>query len=530
MAVSLAAASLSTKAAGVFWFVLLLAGLFALATGRRQLPGEGETPGLARALTGWWLFFCLLALVLKAIPVLYWSAPWEERHAEFRLLLGAFGVWLVARHARPRVADGGVLGHGLAVACILALALVLVKTSDGAPTNRIPWAAGISLLSCTLLYASYAIEPGGLRALFWRFASFLALVAVAFSGVRGSYLLIVLWPLMFLMLHLHYARQRPVANRPWGWLLVPVSMGVIGWTAAHLPVGYLPDGRVRQALHEGLDLDVNSAIGSRIVMWRAAAQGIGDTPILGRGYLGGNDLEDPVVMTLAREDRQGYGDEIAAQSHHAATPRARIGCHEGPDGMQADLVGQVGRSQLLLAIQLQWVLIVTALGVDPHEVVQAQSDLRLRLKYAFDDFDLARVPQVVLVAQEHQVLGAMADGLFEIAHIAQVLRIAPHAHRERGLAGKGLDDLEAAVAGGVIANDQLLGLDRLRQQGLQLQVEEPLAVVGTQGNRDCRWHGLRELLNDLQRAAPRSRIRSLLNAIFCETGRSPSTPRLSCTF
>lgn len=324
MAVTLAAASLSTKAAGVFWFVLLLAGLFVLATGRRHLPGEGETPGLARALTGWWLFFCLLALALKAIPVLYWAAPWEERHAEFRLLLGALGVWLIARHARPRIADGGVLGHGLAVACTLALALVLVKTSDGAPTNRIPWAAGVSLLSCTLLYASYAIKTVGLRAPFWRFASFLALVAVAFSGVRGSYLLIVLWPLMFLMLHLHYAWQHPVATRPWGWLLVPVSIGVIGWTGAHLSANYFPHLRVHQAFHESLILDVNSASGARIVMWQAAAQAIGDNPILGHGYLGGKGL-------LRQTAENTQSSEIARLGHfhsdylHAAVEFGLLG-------------------------------------------------------------------------------------------------------------------------------------------------------------------------------------------------------------
>ena len=324
--IALAAGSLSTKAAGVFWFALLLVGLWSWVTRPQRAPDDGAAMALSRTLAYAWLLFCLLALLLKAIPVLYWSAPWEERHAELRLLLGAAGVWLIRRHVRPRPADWAMVGHGLAMACVLALALVLVKTSDAAPTNRIPWAAGISLLSCTLLYLSYAIEPGGLRALWWRFASFLALVAVAFSGVRGSYFLLVFWPLLVLLLHWQQTRRSSAAAGPraWTWLLLPLALGAIVWAAERLPAGYFPNVRIQQALQEGLARDVNSASGSRLAMWQAAMQAIDDSPLLGRGYEGGKGL-----LRQTAEKTQSH--EIARLGHfhsdylHAAVEFGLLG-------------------------------------------------------------------------------------------------------------------------------------------------------------------------------------------------------------
>jgi len=93
----------------------------------------------------------LLALLLKIIPLVYWSGPWQERHAELRLFIGSLGSYLLIRYTSlPQGWHTGI-GHALGVACVSALLLAAVWGSNAAPTNRIPWAAGLSVLTCLLL-------------------------------------------------------------------------------------------------------------------------------------------------------------------------------------------------------------------------------------------------------------------------------------------------------------------------------------------------------------------------------------------
>ena len=40
-----------------------------------------------------WLITTAVALLLKTVPMIYWADPQSERHAEFRLLLGALGLY-----------------------------------------------------------------------------------------------------------------------------------------------------------------------------------------------------------------------------------------------------------------------------------------------------------------------------------------------------------------------------------------------------------------------------------------------------
>lgn len=306
MAALLAASTLSTKAAGAFWLGLVLVGLWAWVV--RRAPAQEDSPetGLALRLATIWLFSCALAFVLKAIPVVYWQAPWEERHAEFRLLIGAAGGWLVVRFLRHGTDARALMGHGMALACVLALVLVLTRTSDAAPTNRIPWAAGLSLVTCALLCWSRAawVSVGQARA--WLFASFLGLVAVAFSGVRGSYLLIVLWPVLFVGLHLWQPRGRP--QGPWRWLLVLVVAAVVAGVNAKLPDDFSPVHRIRAAVAEARMLDPNTSNGARLAIWSAGAVSFTQHPVLGIGYVGGKSL----LKEIAEKEKS---DVIASLGH-----------------------------------------------------------------------------------------------------------------------------------------------------------------------------------------------------------------------
>jgi O-antigen ligase len=306
MAALLAAGTLSTKAAGAFWLGLVLMGLWAWVV--RRAPAQEDSPetGLALRLATIWFLSCALAFVLKAIPVVYWQAPWEERHAELRLLIGAAGGWLVMRYLRHGSDARPLIGHGLALACVLALVLVLTRTSDAAPTNRIPWAAGVSLVTCTLLCWSRAAWVSVGQARTWLFASFLGLVAVAFSGVRGSYLLIVLWPALLVGLHLSQPRGRPQGSRRW--LLVLAVAAVVAGVNAKLPEGFSPVHRIRAAIAEARMLDPNTANGARLAMWAAGAASFSQHPILGIGHAGGKSL-----LKETAEKKQSH--EIARLGH-----------------------------------------------------------------------------------------------------------------------------------------------------------------------------------------------------------------------
>jgi O-antigen ligase len=310
MAAALAASTLSTKAAGVFWFGLLIAGLATWRTRAFAAPATpvaAAAPDLSLRLARIWLVFCLLVLGLKAIPMVYWSGPWQERHGELRLLIGAFAVWLIARGERSRPATFRLIGNALALACVLSLVLVLGWTADAAPTNRIPWAAGVSLLSCTLMYASYALDVPGGQAQWWRFASFLAFLAVAFSGVRGSYLLIVVWPLMLFLFHRGQRKSvGPMTARRW--LYGGAALGLVAFALAYLSGEFSPGKRIQSAISEAKAQDPNTASGARLAMWEAAAESVLNNPLLGVGFTAGKAL-------LKRTAEKSQSREIARLGH-----------------------------------------------------------------------------------------------------------------------------------------------------------------------------------------------------------------------
>ena len=196
----LAASTLNTKAPGFAWLLFMLAGLWAWWQYRRAhdapetaLDAANLPETLYFSLARIWLLTTLTALLLKTVPMLYWADPWEERHAELRLFLGAMGLYglcqLPLQRLRRQYLNANYVawvGTGLAVACLLALWLVLTKGSDAAPTNRIPWAAALTLSTCTLLTLARMTTDSRLRYI-WLAASMAGLLAVLASEVRGAF-------------------------------------------------------------------------------------------------------------------------------------------------------------------------------------------------------------------------------------------------------------------------------------------------------------------------------------------------------
>lgn len=285
---ALGLSSISTLAAGLAWLLIGLAGLSAWLGHR--LAGNTpqnitERPALPAAT--WWLFACIAAFVLMVIPTAYWDGPWKERHPQWRLLMGALGLWLLLQFNPPSKRVMQALASAAALSSILAYGLVITVSSDAAPTNRIPWMAGLSLLSCALLSMSYSMDKAALRLRqFWLAASALMVVTVLLSGVRGSWALGFIWPAMLWCLH----KSSPLLWRSaWRWLL-PLLMILLMAGLLLIPEKDNPFFRVYQIYEEtGLtsgssSVNYDSSSGVRIGLYKTALEHVMDNPWLGSGH------------------------------------------------------------------------------------------------------------------------------------------------------------------------------------------------------------------------------------------------------
>lgn len=248
-------------------------------------------------LTKIWLITTAAALLLKTVPVIYWGDPWGERHAEFRLLLGALGLYglcqLPLERLRRAYLDAHFIawvGSGLAVACVLGLWLVLVKGSDAAPTNRIPWACALAISTCTLLTLARVVTDWRLR-YFWLAASVAGLLAVLASDVRGAYGLVLVWPVLAFYLF----RIKPDATAPRARLKTALLIAAaLVLLAVLIPSRFVqqPLQRMQIAWPEFESSQVSSAhgantsVGARLYMWQRSLEAIQESPWIGYGRAG----------------------------------------------------------------------------------------------------------------------------------------------------------------------------------------------------------------------------------------------------
>ena len=315
-----------TKAAGTAWVLMVVCGVYALvrfvwscnATGLIDRPdrskfdrteidptrvsaflGEGST-GLAWA----WLLCATLALMLKTVPMLYWHDRWDERHPEIRLCLGAAGVYALCRfgsafNSAAIIVSQRAVAWAMSISCALALLLVLVGGRDAAPTNAIPWAAGVALLSACLLPQALAPESTWRDRWVCLVGGLLGLAAVLVSETRGAYGLVLLWlllPWVYLRARHVRALSANVARAAASFkfkrlhiaglsLVLLVCVGLI-WQSA---VVQRPLQRMQLAVQEvqlsqqSLEANANTSVGARLLMWRQSGPFIGESLWWGHG-------------------------------------------------------------------------------------------------------------------------------------------------------------------------------------------------------------------------------------------------------
>ena len=319
----LAASTLNTKAPGFAWLWFILAGLLAWRQSRQTATTgpDGEVSAtqepVGAGIAKIWLITTAAALLLKSVPMVYWADPWGERHAEFRLLLGALGLYglsqLPLERLRRAYLDANYfawVGSALAVACALALWLVLVKGSDAAPTNRIPWACALAISTCTLLTLARVVTDWRLR-YFWLAASLAGLLAVLASDVRGAYGLVLVWPALAFYLF----KVKPTATVPHARLKTALlTVAALLLLALLIPSVFIqkPLQRMQIAWPEFESSQVSSAqgantsVGARLYMWERSLEAIEKSPWIGYGRAGriahiqkwGDEATSPVVKSL----------------------------------------------------------------------------------------------------------------------------------------------------------------------------------------------------------------------------------------
>jgi O-antigen ligase len=259
---------------GLAWLALCLAALLGLF----NPPVLALHTRAAEAARRWW-WATTLALVLAAGALLAHGDPWSSLQDNTRLWLGAGAALLLVRrwHGHARVPH--VLMDTCAVACSLGALVALTHQRDQLPGNAIPWAVSVAFLLCVLAPAVLDRHTDWSRRRWWAVGLVLGLAAVLASQTRSA-LVITLW-LAWLLLR-HVWQHRPV-GAPRSLAALAVAMVVLGssawWDADPL--------RLREAGHDiALAItedEPDTAVGSRLEMWAAAAQGITQAPWLGHG-------------------------------------------------------------------------------------------------------------------------------------------------------------------------------------------------------------------------------------------------------
>ncbi len=98
------------------------------------------------------------------------------------------------------------------------------------------------------------------------------------------------------------------------------------------------------------------------------------------------------------------------------------------------------------------------------------------------------IPDIILVAQRNQVPLAKPDRTFEIGDETKVVFIAGHPHRKCNRCGKRAHDLDSAVSGAIVTNNQLIGRYCLLLNAGQLPAQKSLTVIRAKSDRDSGFH------------------------------------------
>lgn len=288
LAWALALSSLSSKAMGLAWFFLVLAGMGAAFQNRGRLFSNSD-PTWAKT----WLLVATSALLIKSIGVFYWSDSWGERHGEWRLFLGALALYPLLKFQALQRKTLSLLAHSLTISSAVGLIWVILHDRHAVPTHPIPWAGSMAMVSAWLLSLSLKSDFSPAHKRIWLTGGVLALMAVLSSQSRGAYG-ILLWWLAVVLHHLWpwrtlWHRQRTLKShtpRLLAWLVATVlGLAALSQTSVfQRPAISLQDAlsEIRVSL-QSTSQGANSSVGARLYMWQNSLIAIQESPWLGYG-------------------------------------------------------------------------------------------------------------------------------------------------------------------------------------------------------------------------------------------------------
>lgn len=136
-----------------------------------------------------WLYWCLLAVGIRAIAQLYWGDPWSVRHFDMRLVMGAVATWWLMQYApKPPIGMNLVIAS-LVTAAISGLIIVFLRVQFGlsTPSHHINWGVGLTFMCCLLISLLFHKDINKKPKKFIWIGVAIYLIAIFFSGVRGAY-------------------------------------------------------------------------------------------------------------------------------------------------------------------------------------------------------------------------------------------------------------------------------------------------------------------------------------------------------
>lgn len=285
---SLVLASLSSKALGVAWVLLVILGFAVWIKNCRRI-NEVAIPRWVLV----WVFCTLIAMTIKLILTAYWSDPWGERHGELRMFLGALAAYgLLCLQPLPRKALLQ-FAYALSLSSLIGLFWVSLYGRNAVPTHPIPWAGSLAMVSALLLALSLKSDFSLWHRRLWFMGGLFAVMAVLASQSRGAYA-IVFWWLGVCTHHLFIRRSALFSSKGQS----RYRDFFIGFIALFLALFVLSQSpvfkRASQSMHDAVhEINVskqstaqgsNSSVGARIYMWQNSLSAISQSPWIGHGH------------------------------------------------------------------------------------------------------------------------------------------------------------------------------------------------------------------------------------------------------
>ena len=284
--------SLYSKAFGLAWVLLILAGAWEWVQNHR-----GLRPHASESLLKVWLWITLAALVAKTIPMVYWTDPWGERHGELRLFLGALALYALARWQGLKREALSSIAYALSISSAAGLIWVVMYGRENLSTHPIAWAGSMAMTSAVLLALSLKTDFAVKHRRIWFTGGLLAVMAVLSSQSRGAFGIVLWW--LVVCVHHFVAKRKYAQTTPpiTGQAFTRRALIVIAWLVglalmSQSPVFQRPLESIRQASHEisvsqqSVEKGANSSVGARIYLWQQSWTAIQMSPWIGYGHDG----------------------------------------------------------------------------------------------------------------------------------------------------------------------------------------------------------------------------------------------------